>query len=66
MLIEKAFGKVSGDTLCSVTIPQFGNASILSVHRESCISIPTNCLGVTANHRVGALFDGDRTFGVFT
>jgi len=64
MLVEKPSGKVARDAFSRATIPEFWNAPLFPVACKNSAGFSTNCVGVSAYHRVGALLDGNRTFGI--
>ena len=65
MLVEKPSGKVARDAFSRATIPEFWNAPLFPVTGEDHGCFIADCRDVSADHGVGALFDGDWTFGVF-
>lgn len=65
MLIEKPRGKVVGNTFSRVAIPEFRNTSLFSTTGKDHGCFSADCRDVATHHGVGALFDGNRTFGIF-
>lgn len=56
--------QVGGDALGGVSIPQFGDAPTLAAAGQDLGHAVADGLQVGADHRIGALLDGDRPFGV--
>ena len=66
MLPKEQVGKVAGDTFSGMAVPEFWNTPMFSPPGKDFGGFAANCPDITANHRVGALFDCDGTLGIFT